>query len=186
MPDQPACSTPNENCTQIPPPIGNQKKADYYIIKLIDLINTDKLLVSRTDLSKFDPTSLRDHYRIDLKNYEVEISHNKQPDSGKDFYIILFNNLKHINNNCTEKVILAYIHILDHQFAKFKMAAENQFERKRREVEEKRFKETMAPVDQILEEIASKPKLSEEKQTNALSECITPANNASHTFVASA
>lgn len=142
---------------QLPPPSGDSEKVDRYLTQLTELINADKLLVSHTDLAKFDPTSLQDHYRLELNDYEVEVSHNKQPDSGKDFYIMLFNNLKSVNEKCTEKVILAYLHITGDKFAKFKTAAETQIERKRKEAEEKRFKEAMAPIDQALEELASNP-----------------------------
>lgn len=166
MPNQPLSSEQTDNAIPLPPPVGDQKKADFYLAKLIDLINTDKLVVSRTDLSKFDPTSLQDHYRLDLKDYEVEISHNKQPNSGQDFYIILFNNLKHINDSCTEKVILAYIHLSDDQFAKFKVVADDQLERKKKEAEEKRFKEAMTPIDQALEELSLSPQPVEEEQSN--------------------
>lgn len=151
MSDQPLLTAQTDNSTQ-PPPIGDQEKADYYTDKLIELVSADKLTVVRTDLSRFDPTSLQDHYRLDLKDYEVEISHNKQPDSGKDFYVMLFNNLKHVSNGCAEKVILAYVHISGDQFAKFKTIANDQIERRRKEAEEKRFKEVMAPIDQALEQ----------------------------------
>ncbi|MDO8639011.1 MAG: hypothetical protein Q7R43_05525 [Candidatus Daviesbacteria bacterium] len=135
---------------QLPPPIGNSEKTDQYLTRLIALINSDKLIVSHTDLSKFDPTSLQDHYRLDLQDYEVEISHNKKPDTGKDFYVILFNNLKKVNNSCSEKVILAYLHLTGDNYAKFKTIAEDQIERRRREAEEKRFKEAMLPIDHSL------------------------------------
>ena len=125
--------------TTLPPPSGDSEKADSYIAQLVNLINTDKLSVSHTDLSKFDPTSLQNHYRLDLNDYEIEVSHTKQPDSGQDFYVILFNNLKYISERCTEKVILAYMHLTDNQFKTFKSTAEEQLERKRREAEEKRF-----------------------------------------------
>lgn len=141
--------------SELTPPSGDPKKADYYITQLTELIKSDKLTVMQTDLAKFDPSSLQNHYRLDLKDYEVEISHTKQPDSGKDFYIILFNNLKHISGQCTEKIILAYIHLSDEQFSNFKAAADDQLERKRREAEEKRFKEAMAPIDQTLEQLAN-------------------------------
>ena len=151
----PSSSQNSDISAQLPPPIGDAEKAERYLTQLIELINADKLLVSHTDLSKFDPTSLHDHYRLDLKNYEVEVSHNKQPDSGEDFYIMLFNNLKLVNEKCTEKVILAYIHITGDQFAKFKTVAQDQIERKRKEAEEKRFKEAMAPIDSALEQLTA-------------------------------
>lgn len=145
----------NSQTEQLPPPSGDPGKADHYLTQLIELINSDKLLVSHTDLAKFDPTSLQDHYRLSLKDYEVEISHNKQPDSGKDFYVMLFNNLKLVSDKCTEKIILAYIHLNVTQFTKFKTVADDQLERKRKEAEEKRFHEAMAPIDSALEQLNS-------------------------------
>jgi len=141
--------------SQLPPPSGDPKKADYYITQLIELIRSDQLTVTQTDLAKFDPSSLQNHYRLDLNDYEIEVSHNKQPDSGKDFYIILFNNLKHISGQCSEKIILAYIHLSENQFRNFKSAADDQRERKRRAAEEKRFREVMAPIDQTLEQLTT-------------------------------
>lgn len=155
MSDQPLTTTQTDNSVQLPPPIGDSEKADHYITRLTELVSTDRLTVSRTDLAKFDPTSLQDHYRLDLKDYEIEISHNKQPDSGKDFYVVLFNNLKFVSDKCTEKVILAYVHITEDQFAKFKTVADDQIERKRKEAEEKRFKEAMNPIDQALEQLGT-------------------------------
>lgn len=156
MSDQNLSNLQTDN-TSLPPPSGDPEKADRYISKLIELINSDKLAISQTDLSKFDPTSLQNHYRLDLKDYEVEVSHTKQPDSGKDFYIILFNNLKYISGQCTEKVILAYMHLTEAQFKSFKSASDKQLERKRRQAEEKRLKEAMIPIDQILEQLSASP-----------------------------
>lgn len=146
--------TADNSAATLPPPIGDSEKAETYLGQITDLLTSDKLLVSHTDLSKFDPTSLQDHYRMDLANYEVEVSHNKKPDSGEDFYVILFNNLKKVNDQCTEKVILAYMHLTDTQFQKFKTVADDQIERKRKEAEEKRFKEAMAPIDSALESLS--------------------------------
>ena len=156
MSDQNLSGSQNtDNSTQLPPPSGDSEKAERYLTQLIELINKDKVVISHTNLSKFDPTSLQDHYRLDLKDYEVEVSHNKQPDSGEDFFVLLFNNLKQVNDKCTEKVILAYLHIAGDEFAKFKTVADDQIERKRKEAEEKRFKEAMAPIDSILEQLAT-------------------------------
>lgn len=175
MSDQTPSST---DTALLPPPCGDSEKADHYLTQLIELMNNDKLIVSHTDLAKFDPTSLQDHYRLDLKDYEVEVSHNKQADTGKDFYVLLFNNLKSINEKCTEKVILAYIHITGDQFAKFKTVAETQIERKIKEAEEKRFNETMAPVNQALEELISTPKQTDEDKTGITQE--TTSNHHAH------
>lgn len=140
---------------KLPPPIGDAKAAGFYISQLGGLIKSDKLLVKQTDLAKLDPSSLQNHYRLDLADYEVEVSHNKQVDSGKDFYIILFNNLRQVSGQFAQKVILAYIHLSHDQFREFKATADDQLERKRREAEEKRFKEVMAPIDQTLEQLTS-------------------------------
>lgn len=153
MSDQ--ATLPVDSADQLPPPSGNPEKADKYINQLVNLIDEDKLLVSHTDLSKFDPTSLQDHYRLDLKDYEIEVSHNKQPDTGQDLYIILFNNLKYIDQNYNQKVILAYIHLTEDQFRNFKSVSDEQLERKRREAEEKRFRETMQPIDLALEQLST-------------------------------
>ena len=158
MSDQnPSNSQTNNDSVTLPPPSGNQEQANRYITQLIELISADKLIAINTDLSKFDPTSLQNHYRIDLKDYEVEISHNKQADSGKDFYVILFNNLKFVSDRCTEKIILAYIHLTGDQFAKFKTVADGQIGRIRRQAEEKRFKEVMTPINQSLEQLSTPP-----------------------------
>lgn len=141
--------------SQLPPPSGDSEKADTYITQLINLISANKLLVSHTDLAKFDPTSLQEHYRMDLTDYEVEVSHNKQADSGQDSYIILFNNLKFVDEKCTEKVILAYLHLTEDQFKSFKSISDDQLERNRRAAEEKRFKEAMAPIDQMLNQLTN-------------------------------
>ncbi len=180
MSAQASSSQQNADTTiQLPPPSGDSEKADRYLTQLIELMNSDKILVSHTDLSKFDPTSLQDHFRLDLKNYEVEVSHNKQPDSGEDFYVLLFNNLKLVNEKCTEKVILAYLHITGDKFAKFKTVADDQIERKRKEAEEKRFNEAMTPIDQALLELASNPQPAKEEKDNqhASVDSTTPFNN---------
>ncbi len=140
---------------KLPPPIGDTKAADRYISQLVELIKSDRLIVKQTDLAKFDPSALQNHYRLDLGAYEAEVSHSKQTDSGKDFYIILFNNLSQISGQCTEKVILAYIHLTGEQFKEFKSTADDQLERKRVEAEEKRFKEAMSPIDQSLGQLVA-------------------------------
>jgi hypothetical protein len=154
-PDQ----APVENQPQVPlPPAGDSEKAEKYLGQLIDLINQDKLVVYHTDLKKFEIALIQDHYRMDLDEYEVEINHSKQPDSGQDFYVLLFNNLKKIEEggeSCVNKVILAYTHLTENQFQNFKEAADGAIERARLREEEKRFKEAMAPIDNILSDMAS-------------------------------
>lgn len=138
-----------------PPPSGDSKKAEKYLSKLINLISRDKVVVNHTDLAKFDPTSLHDHYWVDLGKYQVEISHSKKSESGQDSFVIIFNNLKQIAQDHSEKVILAYLHLEANQFAKFKNAAEDQLERRRKAEQEKRLEEALLPVDQTLEKLGA-------------------------------
>lgn len=143
----------NQSTPNLPPPIGSPQQAEMYLQKLTELIKANKLVVSHTDLQKFDLASIQDHYKMDLESYEIEVSHSKQPDTGKDFYILLFNNIRKIQNNeesCSEKVILAYIHLTVEQFNSFKSAADEWLERRRIEEEAKRFKEAMDPIDKVL------------------------------------
>lgn len=147
------------------PPQGERDQADKYLHKLITLLDQNKIKVVHTDLKKFDLASLEDHYSISLDNYEVEVSHTKQPDTGKDFYIILFNNLKRIQANgesCTNKLILAYIHLTQEQFQVFRSAAQDFLERRRKEEDSKRFKEVMEPINQILDNLGSGQKNNQE------------------------
>lgn len=141
-----------------PPPAGDSEKSEKYLGQLISLIETDKLEVTHTDLKKFDITSIQDHYRMDLGEYEVEINHSKQPDTGQDFYVLLFNNLKKIEDkgeSCVSKVILAFTHLSHNQFIDFKEAADRALERKRKKEEEKRFADAMAPIDNVLNNLTS-------------------------------
>lgn len=144
---------PEQTISSPPPPIGSPEQADKYLQKITELINNNKLPVHHTDLQKFDIASIQDHYKMDLQDYEVEVSHSKKTDTGRDFYILLFNNVKKIQNNegsCQEKVILAYIHLTAQQFENFKAAADGWLERKRIEEEAIRFKEVMDPIDKVL------------------------------------
>lgn len=136
------------------PPRGDFQKAEEYIGKLVELINRDKIQVSRTDLKRFDPTTLQDHYTVSLSDYHIEISHSKQPNSGKDSYVMIFNNLKHLSAGSGEKVILAYIYLADSQFSKFKTVADRQLEEKRRFEEAKKFNEALEPIDELLDKAA--------------------------------
>lgn len=140
----------------LPPPSGDPNQAVKYVNQLIQLVDTDKLDVVHTDLSKFDPTSLQDHYSMELKDYKVEVSHSKYPNSGKDSYVILFTNIKHVVSGNSEKIILAYLHLDDSQFNSLKKSFSSQIDRKRREEEEKRLKEAMTPIDKILEQLETK------------------------------
>lgn len=141
-----------------PPPRGDTAKAEKYTKQLCELITKNKILVSHTDLKKFDLASLQDHYSMDLGVYEVEVSHSKQPDNGKDFFIMLFNNLKKVQENgatCTNKVILAYINLTEEQFRAFKNAADEQLEIQRKKEEARRFRQAIAPIDQLLVTISN-------------------------------
>ena len=138
-----------------PPSQGDSDKAEKYINQLVELIKADKILVSHTDLNKFNLDSLQDHYFIQLSDYEIEVSHSKSSDSGQDFYVILFNNIKKVKEGCSEKVILAYIHMNASHFNDFKKAADEQIEKKRKETEAKRFNEAMNPIDNLLENLSS-------------------------------
>src|SRR5438270_150864 len=133
------------------PPSGNAQKAEEYLVKLIELINQDKLTVWQTNLLKFDPSNLQDHYRLELKDYSVEISHSKQPNSGADSYIMLFTNLKYVSEGCSEKIILAYLNLSSEQFHRLKQVANSQQERIKKIHEEQRFKQVMDPIDKALE-----------------------------------
>lgn len=144
------------------PPIGNSKQAEKYINQLVELINLDKIAIINTDLSRFDPSSLQDHYRVDLKDYRVEVSHSKNPDNGIDSYVILFNNLKQVVEGSSQKTILAYMYLEKSQFEKFKLAAKSHMERKKKFEEEKRLKEALFPVDQVLESISKEVSNTEE------------------------
>jgi len=96
---------------------------------------------------------MEEHYRIDLSQYDVEISHSKHPKSGEDIYTMIFNNLTQLGENRDlQRVILAFIHLDKKQFEQFKDAADSQIQRKWQEEEEKRFKDVMAPVDQLLKQ----------------------------------
>lgn len=184
MSDQDTATLSSNNQASIsePPPSGDPEKAEKYIDQLVNLLSEDKLIVSHTDLSRFDPSSLEDHYRIDLDDYQVEVSHSKQPNTGKDSYVILFTNLKSVEAGACEKVILAYIHLRDDQFKKFKLVADDQIERKLKEEQEKKLKEALKPIDNILEnlntardDVISKETVKEETPEGFVEETATPA-----------
>ena len=138
----------------IPPPSGDPTKAEKYVSQLINLLESDKLTITHTDLARFDPSSLQDHFIIKLKDYQVEISHSKHPTSGKDIYTMLFTNLKNVADGSCQKIILAYMHLDDGQFMKFRKTYAEQAERKRLAEEARKLKEALDPVDQILEQLS--------------------------------
>lgn len=141
-----------------PPPQGDYKKAEEYISKLIKLISLDKIQVVKTDLQKFDPTSLQNHYRIDLTDYNIEVSHSKDANSNKDSYIMIFTNVNKIDTaNLNQKVILAYLHLTQNQYQRFKEEADDQLEKIRKIEEEKRFAEAAEPIEKILDNLENTP-----------------------------
>lgn len=137
----------------LPPPSGDPQKAAKYVDQLITFIEEDKISIYHTDLARFDPSTLQDHFRIDLKEYEVEISHSKHPQTGKDSYIMLFSNLKNVADGNCQKIILAYMHLDDSQFMLFRKAYTEQVHRKKRLEEEKRLNEALIPIDKTLEKL---------------------------------
>jgi hypothetical protein len=144
----------NADQVKLPPPSGDSQRAEKYVSELTPLISQGKLVVEHTDLSKYDPSSLHDHYRVDMLDYQLEISHTKAPLTGKDSYVLLFNNLKNIREGCTEKVILAYLILTADQFKKLQDVADEQIETRKKIEEEKRFAAAMTDVDKMLDKIA--------------------------------
>lgn len=132
------------------PPLGDSAKADRYVASLVKLIEKDRVKVIQTDLSRFDLSSMQNHYRIELGGYDVEISHSIQTETNKDFYTMLFNSIRHVQEGESDKVVLAYIHLNDSQFARFKASADEYLERRQREADASRFTEVMAPIDDVL------------------------------------
>lgn len=161
--------SPQEMPQEPPPPAGDGEKSEKYLNQLVELINQDKLPVIHTNLNQFNVTSIEDHYRMDLGEYEVEINHSKQPDTGQDFYVMLFNNIKKIEDggqNCVNKVILAYTHLTQTQFEDFKEAADSAIERKKKAEEAKRFAAAMNPIDDLLSNLGSSTPATEEKSAD--------------------
>lgn len=135
------------------PPLGDPAKAEKYINSLSKLINHDKVKVNRTDLNNFDLSTMQNHLRVDLGEYDVEISHNIQPETNKDFYTMLFNSIKKLQDGHTDKVVLAYIHLSDTQYGRIKASCDEYLERRQREGDQQRFTEVMAPLDSVLASI---------------------------------
>lgn len=136
------------------PPSGDPAQAEKYINQLISLIDLDKLDVFHTDLTRFDPTNLQDHYQMELQEYKLEVSHSKHPSSGKDSYVLVFTNIKNVADGNSEKIILAYMHLDDSQFMRVRRAFLEQESRKKKMEEERRLKEALKPVDQVLDHIS--------------------------------
>jgi hypothetical protein len=132
------------------PPKGDEQKGEKYISDLVRLIEQGKVQVHKTDLSQFNPSSLQNHYRLDLDEFQIEISHSSHLDTGANSYVIIFNNLKNIADGNTEKAILAYIHLNEEQYRRFHQIAEDQIEKLRKIEDEKKFIEAVKPLDNIL------------------------------------
>ncbi len=135
------------------PPLGDPTKAENYINRLIRLIDKDKAPVFRTNLDKFDLTSIQNHYRVDLGDYDVEVSHSIQPETDKDFYTMIFNSIKKVTAGSSNKIILAYIHLDEDQFKRFKVSADEALERQQRRDDTERFTEVMTPVDSLFDNL---------------------------------
>ncbi len=132
------------------PPRGDEAKGEKYIQDLINLIDNGKIQVHKTDLSQFNPSALQSHYRVDLDDFQIEISHSSHLETGANSFVIIFNNLKNIADGNTEKAILAYIHLTEIQYQRFLRAAENQLEKLRKIEDEKRFIRAVQPLDDKL------------------------------------
>ncbi|MBI2022410.1 hypothetical protein HYS97_00980 [Candidatus Daviesbacteria bacterium] len=163
-----------------PPVSEDPKKAEKYVNMLISLLKDDKASVRHTDLSQFDPTSLQDHYWMDLKDFQVEVSHSKNYQTGEDSYVIIFNNLKHVEGGNTEKVILSYIHLNSNQFIRFKNTADEQLNQTRKEKEEARFDSAMAPIENKLEELTNQNSEPETQYDNSISGSDSTSQNGYH------
>lgn len=129
------------------PPKGDEAKGEKYVADLIRLIESGKIQVHKTDLSQFNPSSLQSHYRIDLDDFQIEISHSTHLETGNHSYVIIFNNLKKIADGNTGKAILAYIHLNETQYLRFHKAAESQIEKLQKIEDEKRFLQAVRPFD---------------------------------------
>jgi hypothetical protein len=132
---------------QSTPPKGDEAKGEKYVADLIRLLESGKIQVYKTDLSQFNPSSLQSHYRIDLDDFQIEISHSTHLDTGSHSFVIIFNNLKKIADGNTGKAILAYIHLNETQYMRFHKAAELQIDKLQRIEDEKRFLQAVRPFD---------------------------------------
>jgi hypothetical protein len=155
--------------TATPPPRGDIEQAEKYLRKLINLLNADLVELTHTDLSQFDPSSLQDHYRVDLDDYQVEISHSKQANTGEDSFVMLFTNIKKIQADFDQKIILAYTYIDMEQFKKFKMVADDYMNRKKAEQDKKRFEQAMEPVNEALDKFSHESMSSSQSNGSNLS-----------------
>lgn len=132
------------------PPIGDQKYAEKYIDHLMEMLKWDKATLNHSDLKKYDPSTMQDHYRVNLGDYDAEVSHSINPNNGQNIYMLIFTNVAQIKAGQAQEAILSYIYLNEPLFSRFKTFAEGYFERKHREEEEKRFKTAMQPIDNII------------------------------------
>lgn len=155
--------------TATPPPRGDTEQSEKYLRKLINLLNADLVELTHTDLSKFDPSSLQDHYRVDLDDYQVEISHSKQANTGEDSFVMLFTNIKKIQPDFDQKIILAYTYIDMEQFKRFRMVANDYLNRRKTEQDRKRFEQAMEPVNEALNKFTTPSNATPTSGSNNLS-----------------
>lgn len=140
---------------QLPPPGAESDKAQRYVDSLIRLIGNEKVLVTQTDLKRYNSPSMEDHYRINLKDYDIELSHNKNPETSEETYIMIFNSIGLIDPQNPQPVVLAYVHLEMAHFMRLKQAADSQIEKIRKAKEEARFKATMQPIEQLLDQMGN-------------------------------
>ena len=148
------------------PPSADPKEAQKYINALVDLINLEKIRVKRSN--NLEQYNLKDHFRLSLEEYEIEVSHRSQSDD-KSSYVMVFSNSSLIHTASNKQVILAYIYLSDEQYKEFYEAATAQIQREESRIAEEKFKEAMSPIDNILEKLLSK-QFSEEEETSIESE----------------
>jgi len=140
------------------PPKGDEQKGEKYVVDLIRLIDQGKVQVNKTDLSQFNPSSLQNHYRLDLDDFQIEISHSTHLETGANSFVIIFNNLRNIADGNTEKAILAYIHLTEEQYRRFHSTAEEQIEKLKKIEDEKKFIDAVRPLDDRLAALDSSNK----------------------------
>lgn len=134
---------------QSTPPVGDHQQAEKYLTQLLSTLESHLYPLTRSDLST-NPGNFQDHYRIDLGQYHAEVSHSKHPQSGNDIYSLIFTSLEKIRLGQTDQAVLSYIPLTQDLFSRFKNAAESYFAAKKRLEEQKRFREAMQPIDDIL------------------------------------
>lgn len=140
------------------PPKGDEQKGEKYVTDLIRLIDQGKVQVNKTDLNQFNPSSLQNHYRLDLDDFQIEVSHSTHLETGANSFVIIFNNLRNIADGNTEKAILAYIHLTEEQYRRFYSTAEEQIEKLKKIEDEKKFIDAVRPLDDRLAALDSSSK----------------------------